>query len=73
MEPSTETNIILFTALQKMAEWIRNNPPGDLDQYLKEPALFSILAGGKERDPEGAEYVSYFINEARKEFGFNVK
>lgn len=73
MEPSTETNIVLFTALQKMAEWMRNNPPGDLDQYFKEPALLGILAGGKDRDPKGAEYVSYFINKARKELGYNAK
>lgn len=61
-----EQNKILKNALSKMGNFIRNNPPLDLNAF-NDLQLMSILAGGLERDPQGKEYVHYFINKAIKE------
>lgn len=61
---------IRFDAFMKMAKWIRQNPPADLENaFLKDPRLFDILVGGKDRDPEGFEYMAYFIKLAMEEMG----
>ena len=62
----SNSTVILFNAFQMMAEWIRKNPPADLDLYFKDPELLSILAGGSERDPQGYEYMKYFLEKAQK-------
>lgn len=56
---------IMFRALKIIGKMLRRNPMGDLDMY---PAgLIKVLAGGEGRDPDGEEYVTYFINKATRE------
>jgi hypothetical protein len=62
----SNSTVILFNAFQMMAEWIRKNPPADLGLFFKDPELLSILAGGSERDPQGYEYMKYFLEKAQK-------
>ena len=62
----SNSTVILFNAFQMMAEWIRKNPPADLDSFFKDPELFSILVGGSERDPQGYEYMKYFLQKAQE-------
>lgn len=67
--PSIEQqNKILKRALFKMGKYCRQNPPLEIDNLLDdEMSLLKILCGGKERDPEGKEYVYYFVGLATKE------
>ena len=57
--------MLMFRALEIAGKMLRKNPMGDLDLYPIE--LYRILACGSNRDPEGEEYVSYFLNAAAKE------
>lgn len=57
--------MLMFRALEIAGRMLRENPMGDLDIYPIE--LYGILAYGSNRDPEGKEYVSYFLNTAAKE------
>lgn len=57
--------MLMFRALEIVGRMLRENPMGDLSEYPIE--LYKILTGGTNRDPEGKEYVSYFLNAAAKE------
>ena len=61
-----EKCVILRSALRKVCKLIRDNPPGDLSEYP--PGMIKLLAGGAERDPEGEEYVHFFLNQAITEY-----
>lgn len=51
-----------------MGKYCRQNPPFEIDNLLDdEMSLLKILSGGKARDPEGKEYVYYFVDKAMKE------
>lgn len=56
---------IMFRALKIIGKMLRRNPMGDLDMYPAD--LMKVLVGGENRDPNGEEYVTYFINKAAKE------
>lgn len=59
---------ILYTALLKACEFIRQNPISDLDAYFKLGTdAVSALCGGAYRDPKGKEFASIFINKAVEE------
>lgn len=60
---------ITYDALRMACKFMRDNPPGDLDMYREYPGLMACLAGGGKRDPEGKEYVNYFLNQAMKKMG----
>lgn len=56
---------ILKRALGIACKMLRENPPGQLELYPEK--MIPLLIGGNERDPEGKEYVNYFVKEAIKE------
>lgn len=62
-----EQNKILKKAIFEMGKFIRQNPPALLDGFLEDIQLTQTLVGGANRDPEGKEYVYYFIDKAVKE------
>lgn len=61
----SKREMLMFRALEIVGRLLRKNPMGNLDDYP--PGLINVIAGGSERDPEGAEYISYFLNQATKE------
>ena len=70
-QPAQENQLkILKKALFLMGQHCRNvaaNP--SLETYFHDMELFKVLAGGGERDPEGKEFVYYFVDKAIKELG----
>ena len=60
---NAERILVLKKALEMTAKVIRDNPP-EMDWHLADSQRMKILAGGANRDPEGAEYVNYFIAQA---------
>lgn len=64
-----EKNQILYSALAQACALIRQNPPINMEWFLEEPARMQILSGGATRDPQGQEWMVYFINEAKKALG----
>ncbi len=56
---------VLYDALKLAGKWIRNNPPADFPEEDSD-IHFRIIAGGIIRDPDGKEYVNYFIDKAIK-------
>lgn len=58
---------VLYKALKKCCQYMRENPPGDLDNLLKQDGMINILAGGGQRDPEGTEWVQYWLDLAIQE------
>ena len=59
--------VVLLQALRKASKVIRTYPPTEMEFFLQDARLMSTLAGGKERDPEGAEYSLYFIEKTMEE------
>ena len=57
---------ILYRALRIIGKMLRQNPMGDLSEYPPD-LIQNVLNGGNSRDPNGKEYVYYFINRATKE------
>lgn len=55
---------LMKRALAKMGKFIRENPPGELPDDIK---MISLFIGGEERDPEGYEFLNYFLSEAKKD------
>ena len=58
--PTINPTTIIMAALQEACKWIRQNPPAyfpddDYEMHLR------ICCGGLTRDPDGNEYVNYFI------------
>lgn len=64
-----EKNQILYNALAQACALMRQNPPMSMDWFLEEPTRMQILSGGATRDPQGQEWMVYFINEAKKALG----
>lgn len=58
-----EKNQILYTALADVCKVIREHCV-DMDWYLEDPRRMQILSGGVLRDPEGQEFMAYFIQKA---------
>lgn len=59
---------LYLRALEMCGEYLRENPPGDLDKILAAPDnMIGVLAGGGARDPRGHEWTLYWINQAYKE------
>lgn len=52
-----KSNVSCFRNCRKM---LRQNPMGDLDLYPMK-ILTEVMPGGIERDPDGEEYISYFL------------
>ena len=69
--PTQENQLkVLKKAIFLMGQYCRdfaNNPT--LDIFFEDIALLQALAGGGKRDPEGKEFVYYFVNKAIKELG----
>ncbi len=61
--------MILYRALEIVGKMLRDNSMGDIGMYP--PNMIRLLSNGLKRDPEGKEYVLYFlscaIEELRKE------
>lgn len=68
-----EKNQILYQALCKACNVLRACPPYDLDWFFKDPERLKILQGGSERDPQGKEWLAYFVNQAIAESGKEIK
>ena len=66
-----EQNKILKKAIFEMGKFIRQNPPSVLDGFFEYEGILPVLAGGMHRDPEGKEYVYYFVDRAKKEMEKN--
>ena len=68
-QPTVENQLkILKKAVFLMGQHCRNiaaNP--SLDTYFNDMELLQILIGGNDRDPEGKEFVYYFVNKALQE------
>ena len=58
---------ILRLAYAKVCKWIRQNPPGNIDDY--NDRQLAALTGAAE-DPEGQRWVNCFIMEALDELAF---
>jgi len=58
---------VLYRALKRCCQYMRKNPPGDLDNLLEQDGMINILAGGGQRDPEGMEWVQYWLDLAIRE------
>lgn len=56
---------VMFRSLEIVGRMLRRNPMAEIGIYPIE--LLNVLAGGDKRDPEGKEYIDYFLNEAVKE------
>lgn len=61
----SKTVKILFIALKKACKFIRENPPANIEAYNSE-ILFKALITGAD-DPDGEEYIYYFLDQALKE------
>lgn len=57
---------VMYHALEIVGKMLRQNPMGDLDLYPMK-ILTEVMPGGIERDPDGEEYISYFLNESAKD------
>ena len=56
---------LMYHALEIAGKMLRENPMGDISIYPM--GLMSVLMGGESRDPNGEEYISYFLNESTKD------
>ena len=65
MLPDSEKLRVLEKTLLLIAKTLRNYPM-DIEFYLQDSELMAILANGSERDPEGYEYLGYFISKAKE-------
>lgn len=53
----------LAEALKIAGKYARDNPPPEIPT---DKTYFSILAGGVLRDPDGIEYIDYWLNLSHK-------
>lgn len=56
----------MYHALEIVGKMLRQNPMGDLDLYPMK-ILTEVMHGGIERDPDGEEYISYFLTRSVSE------
>lgn len=52
--------------LEIVGKMLRQNPMGDLDLYPMK-ILTEVMPGGIKRDPDGEEYISYFLTRSVSE------
>ncbi len=57
---------VMYHALEIVGKMLRQNPMGDLDLYPMK-ILTEVMPGGIERDPDGEEYISYFLTKSVSE------
>lgn len=62
-----EKNLVLFEALQRACQFIREKPPTEYP--FEDVDMLMILVNGMQRDPQGKEYMAYFIDKAKEELG----
>lgn len=55
---------LMKRALAKMGKFIRENPPGCLPDDIE---ILSLFIGGENRDPEGYEFLNYFLSKAKED------
>lgn len=55
----TKREILLYRALEIVCKMLRENPMGDIGLYP--PGMIKLLPGGEKRDPDGKEYINYFL------------
>ncbi len=55
----TKREILLYRALEIVCKMLRENPMGDIGLYP--PGMIKLLLGGEKRDPDGKEYINYFL------------
>lgn len=55
---------VMYHALEIVGKMLRQNPMGDLYPMK---ILAEVMPGGIKRDPDGEEYISYFLNESAKD------
>lgn len=55
----TKKEILLYRALEIVCKMLRENPMGDIGLYP--PGMIKLLPGGEKRDPDGKEYINYFL------------
>lgn len=55
---------LMKRALAKMGKFIRENPPGELPDDIE---MISLFAGGLDRDPNGYEFLNYFLSKAKED------
>ena len=59
-----ERFLVVREALYQMAKILRRFPPMEMDWFCEDMNRLRILTGGTDRDPEGKEWVNYFLNSA---------
>ena len=57
---------VMYHALEIVGKMLRQNPMGDLDLYPMK-ILTEVMPGGIKRDPDGEEYISYFLTRSVNE------
>lgn len=55
---------VMYHALEIVGKMLRQNPMGDLYPMK---ILTEVMPGGIERDPDGEEYISYFLTRSVSE------
>lgn len=60
----TKREILLYRALEIVCKMLRENPMSDIGLYP--PGMIKLLPGGEKRDPDGKEYINYFLIAATK-------
>lgn len=63
-----QKNQILFDALKAAGTFFRQYPPAEMphDEYAD---MIGVIAGGRDRDPVGLEFMAYFVQKAKVENG----
>lgn len=64
-ETFSEREWLMYRALEIVGRMLRENPMGDISVYP--PEIMGIVVGGEKRDPNGKEYIDYFLNCATRE------
>ena len=57
---------VMYHALEIVGKMLRQNPMEDLDLYPMK-ILTEVMPGGIKRDPDGEEYISYFLTRSVSE------
>lgn len=68
---NTKAEEVYLRALKNICRMLRENPMGEIELYPK--GMLKILVGGDKRDPEGIEYLNYFLFNAIKEIKNEVE
>lgn len=67
-----EKNQILYAALQEICSVFRRNPPASLEWFSEDMKRMQILQGGIHRDPQGQEWMAYFVQQAVEKCGKEI-